>query len=245
MFKQSASPEDFEKRLNTQDNHVNNLDLNNDGEIDYVRVIDKKQQDVHAIVLQVPVSAKESQDIAVIELEKTGDASAVIQIVGDKDIFGEETIVEPQGEGGDPADEDDSGKGGPRYEGLTASAPGYVVVNVWAWPAVRFVYAPAYRVWVSPWRWHSYPVWWHPWHSLAWRVFHPFRLGFRAGFVVAPRVRVAAAHRFYARGRVTSVTVRTRYRGPVGHYRVTRTTTVRTKHGAVKRTTRTRVGRRR
>ncbi len=34
------------------------------------------------------VSASESQDVAVIELEKTGDNRAVIQIVGDEDIYG-------------------------------------------------------------------------------------------------------------------------------------------------------------
>ena len=72
LFKKSDSPEDFEKRLNSENNDVNNLDLNEDGEIDYIRVVDNSAGDVHALVLQVAVSEKESQDVAVIEIEKQG-----------------------------------------------------------------------------------------------------------------------------------------------------------------------------
>lgn len=41
LFQNASSPEDFEKQLNTESNHVNNLDLNGDGDIDYIRVVDK------------------------------------------------------------------------------------------------------------------------------------------------------------------------------------------------------------
>src|SRR5689334_25152032 len=78
MFKKASSPEEFEKLINEKDNGVNNLDLNEDGETDYIRVIDKSEKDAHAFILQVPVSTSESQDIAVIELEKTGDETANI-----------------------------------------------------------------------------------------------------------------------------------------------------------------------
>ncbi|MFI5188586.1 MAG: hypothetical protein ACHQF0_17770, partial [Chitinophagales bacterium] len=102
MFQKSGSPEEFEKMINTPENHVNNLDLNGDGDIDYIRIIDHSKTNAHAFVLQDVVSANESQDIAVIELEKTGDTTATLQIVGDKDIYGEEVIAEPNG-GGDGA----------------------------------------------------------------------------------------------------------------------------------------------
>src|SRR6185503_18278786 len=105
MFQKAASPEDFEKLLNSEDNHVNNLDLNNDGEIDYIRVIDNSEKSAHAFVLQVVISEKESQDIAVIEIEKTGDTTAILQIIGDEDMYGEQVIVEP-GDEGDEGDED-------------------------------------------------------------------------------------------------------------------------------------------
>ena len=37
LFKKSDSPEDFEKMLNKETNFVNNLDLNEDEEIDYIK----------------------------------------------------------------------------------------------------------------------------------------------------------------------------------------------------------------
>lgn len=44
LFHDAANIEDFEKALNTESNHVNNLDLDGDGNIDYVRVIDKAEK---------------------------------------------------------------------------------------------------------------------------------------------------------------------------------------------------------
>jgi hypothetical protein len=246
MFKKAGSPEEFEKLLNSPDNNVNNLDLNGDGKVDYIRVIDKKSGDAHAIVLQVPVSNKENQDIAVIEIEKVGDDSAVVQIVGDEDIFGEETIVEPGDEGADTEGEGNGGDGhGPFVVESTTAFPlmPFVVVNAWGWPGVRFVYAPAYVAWVSPWRWRVYPRWWHPWHPLAWKAFHPFRVRYRAGFAVVRTNRIVAARTVYAPLRSRSVVVRKRYHGPMNHYRVTRTTVRRTPAG-VRVKTKVRRGRR-
>lgn len=246
LFRKASSPEEFEKLLNTADNHVNNLDLNGDGEVDYIRVVGSMEGEVHAFVLQVPVSDKESQDVAVIGLEKTGPENAVVQIVGDADIFGEETIVEPDGGGEDEEEamegsEPDMKAKGPFAGSLHAAvlAPPRIVVNVWTWPIVRFAYGPAYRVWVSPWRWRVYPAWWRPWRPLAWRVFHPFRVHHRVGFAVVHTHRVVHAHRIYRPHRVNSVTVRTRHGASVDRYRVTKTKTVRTKDG-VKRTKTTR-----
>lgn len=153
MFQKASSPEEFERSINTGDNHVNNLDLNDDGEVDYVRVIDKMDKDVHAFVLQVPVSETENRDVAVIELEKTGENSAVVQIIGDEDIYGEQKIIEPKGKNEEDAMDEEGGGNGPSVTTPPVYSPApVVVVNVWAWPCVRFVYAPAYRVWVSPWR---------------------------------------------------------------------------------------------
>ncbi len=132
LFKQSSSLEDFEKRLNEEDNVANNLDLNEDGQTDYVRVVDQMDGDVHAIVLQVPISESESQDVAVIEIEKTGAESAVLQIVGDEDVFGEEVIAEPAG---DEAADSPKGRGGPAMH----FKPDVIVVNVWLWSPVRFI----------------------------------------------------------------------------------------------------------
>lgn len=225
MFKKANSPEEFEKLINTKDNNVNNLDLNEDGDVDYIRVIGKKEGDVHALVLQVPISESENQDIAVIELEKTGKENAVLQIVGDEDIYGEQTIVEP-------VDDENNEKGADTEYLITEKAA--VVVNVWLWPSVRFVYAPGYVVWISPWRWRVYPGWWHPWRPLAWRVFLPLRWRYHRHFAVVHTHRVVHAHRIYTPVRVTSVTVTKRHSANIKHFRTARTTTIKTNKGNVK-----------
>ena len=222
MFKQSSSIEEFEKLINSQNKNVNNLDLNGDGEIDYIKVIDKTGKDVHAFVLQVAVSETENQDIAVIELEKTGDTTAVAQIVGDEEIFGEQTIVESSDEG-DEMESNDDGKGsGPSADYTEASR---IVVNVFFWPSVRFVYRPAYVPWVSPWRWRHYPGWWRPWRPLTWNVFHPRRLVYHRNHAVVRTHRVVAAHRVYTPYRASSTVVRNRTTVARNNYKVTRTRT--------------------
>jgi hypothetical protein len=222
MFQQASSIEEFEKLLNTENNHINNLDLNGDGDIDYVKVIDKSDKDAHAFVLQVPVSENENQDIAVIELEKTGDANAVIQIIGDEDIYGEEVIVEP--DSGDGNDEKKTKASGPSYEEFFFDEYP-VIVNVWLWPSVRFVYGPVYRPWVSPWRWRHYPTWWRPWRPLRWHAWHPFHRGYHRSFAVVHTHRVIHAHNVYKPFRTSSVSVRSRHSAAVGNYRVTKTRT--------------------
>ena len=222
MFKQSSSIEEFEKLINTENKNVNNLDLNGDGEIDYVKVIDKRDKDAHAFVLQVAVSETENQDIAVIELEKTGDTTAVAQIVGDEEIFGEQTIVEASDEGDemDNATEDKANGPSANYTEFNR-----IVVNVFFWPSVRFVYRPAYVPWVSPWRWRHYPGWFRPWRPLTWHVFHPRRLVYHRHCAVVRTHRVVVAHRVYTPYRTSSVIVRNRTTVARNNYRVTRTRT--------------------
>jgi hypothetical protein len=248
MFKKAESPEDFEKLINTENNGVNNLDLNDDGEIDYVKVVAKKEKNAHIFILQVPVSASENQDIAVIELEKTGPEQAVLQIVGDEDIYGEEVIIEAS----DGTEEDvpvalSNISLGPNAGSFYKSTG---IVNVWLWPSVRFVYRPAYVVWSSPWHWRAYPNWWRPWRPRPLYAYRPLRVHYYANCRVARTHRVIYAHRVYRPARVSSVYVRNRHAHVVNNYRVTKTrttvrgprgntyskstTTVRNGHGRVK-----------
>ncbi|WP_051268449.1 hypothetical protein [Terrimonas ferruginea] len=223
LFKNSASPEAFEKALNTEGNNVNNLDLNGDGDIDYIRVIDHRDGDVHTIVLQATISASESQDVAVIELEKTGENTAVIQIVGDEDLYGEEKIVEPEDDGNSTS----FLSGGTRYaHGPAVMEEGTgIIVNVWFWPSVRFVYAPAYVIWTSPWTWRARPMWWRPWRPVRHSVFYVRYAPYRPRYVVVRTHRIVRAPRIYRPVRVTSVTVYNRHQASVTRYRSTRRTT--------------------
>lgn len=198
LFKNSTSPEDFEKKLNEENNQVNNLDLNEDGAIDYIRVEDHMEGEVHAIVLQAVVNEEENQDVAVIEIEKTGTEEAMLQIIGDESIFGENYIVEPF-----ELETEEDGRG-------PSVAVGRVFVNVWLWPSVRFVYRPGYRVWASPFRYRKYPVWWQPRRPRAAAVFVGYRAPYRRHYRVATAHRVVRAHQLYVPRRRTSTVVRTR-----------------------------------
>lgn len=203
LFKKSASPEEFEKMLNSSDSKVNNLDLNGDGEIDYIRVIDKNEGNVHAFILQSVISKNESQDVAVIELEKLGDGKARLQIIGDEDVYGQETIIEPTQD--------------VRVNAGTSTAR--TTVNVWAWPSVQYVYAPYYNPWVSPWSWAYYPGWWNPWSPIAYAVYNPWWTPYRAYYSPCYSYRIGYAQRMYRPYRTTSVIVYNRHSNQINHYR--------------------------
>jgi hypothetical protein len=198
MFKNASSMEAFEEALNKENNHVNNLDLNDDGDIDYIRVEDNMDGDVHAIVLQALISEDETQDIAVIEIEKTGAESATLQIVGDEDLYGEDAYVEPFEEEGKS-----DGKGGPSAVYKVER----IVINVWGWPSVRYVYRPTYVVYRSPFRWRKYPNAWRPWRPLTWSVYHGHRHHYHRNYHRVNTHRVVKARKIYTPKRKSSKTV--------------------------------------
>ncbi len=207
LFKKSASPEEFERLLNSSDARVNNLDLNGDGAIDYIRVIDQNEGNVHVFILQAIVSERESQDIAVIELEKLANGKAVLQITGDEDIYGIETIIEPTNE--------------VRVNAGTTTTR--VNVNVWAWPSVQYIYSPYYSsVWVSPWGWSMQPVWWRPWSPVAYHVYDPWWSSYRPYYSTCYTHRVVYAQHIYRPYRTTSVVVLGRHHSQIEHYRSSR-----------------------
>ncbi|UKN00388.1 hypothetical protein K6119_11645 [Paracrocinitomix mangrovi] len=194
-FKNAESIEAFEKTINDPDQKINNLDLNEDDEVDYIQVHDEGEDDVHAFILRIDLGEgdDETQDVAVIELEKSGDNQATIQIVGDEEIYGTDYIVEPK--------ED---------EAITKRLmmPNVVVVNVWLWPSVRFVYGPTYVRWRSPYRWGIYPKWWRPWKPYRWGVYHGFHAHHHAHFHVVKVRRCTKAHGFYVKKRRTAVRIK-------------------------------------
>ena len=206
LFKKSASPEEFEKMLNSPDSKVNNLDLNGDGYIDYIRVLDRYEGNVHAFILQAVISERESQDIAVIELEKLANGKAVLQIVGDEDIYGVTTIIEPTREVR-------------TYAGTTSTR---TVVNVWAWPSVQYVYGPYYSGWVSPWGWHHRPRWYRTWRPIAYVHYYPIWRPYYSYYAPCYTRRIVYAHNIYHPHRRTSVVVRNRYDSKITRYRTER-----------------------
>jgi len=196
-FKNASTMEDFESLLNNEDKSINNLDLNEDGEIDYIRVEDNMEENVHAIVLQALISEEESQDIAVIEIERTGDESATLQIVGDEYLYGEGVYIEA-------FEEEASSSGrGPSSEYKISR----VIVNVWLWPSVRYIYRPNYVVYRSPFRWAVYPRAWRPWRPFSWNVYHGRRFHYHRHYRPVKTHRIVKARKIYTPKRKSSKVV--------------------------------------
>ena len=204
MFKKSIDLEAFETALNSEGNHVHNLDLDANGQVDYIRVTSFREGNAAAIVLTVPVSATENQDVAVIEIEKTGEEKATLQMRGDKDLFGEDHIVEPFAE--QEGVQDGNGPSMPELIGVQ------VVVNVWAWDPVPWCFSGRYYPYVSTWYWGHYPGWWRPWRPHPWRVWWGWGSYHAHWYRPWHQCRVVQAHALYSPRRLQSATVRNRYR---------------------------------
>lgn len=95
IFGESKDLEDFEFRLNDPDNRISNLDLNEDGYIDYLRVIENSSDENSLVVIQAVLDKDIYQDVATIEIERVQDGNHRIQIVGNDYIYGSNYIVEP------------------------------------------------------------------------------------------------------------------------------------------------------
>ena len=96
LFQKSKTIEEFEKSLNLEKTGINNLDLDLDNKVDFIKVVTKQDGDDFTFILQVAVTEKETQDVAVILVSKDKDKKVTMQIVGDKDLYGKDYIVEPK-----------------------------------------------------------------------------------------------------------------------------------------------------
>ncbi len=201
LFKNSNSLEEFEKSLNQENNQVNNLDLDGDGQTDYINVEDIKENDTHLIVMSTYLNETEKQDIALISIEKTADSKAVLQIEGNEDLFPKNTLLEPI------AEEKGAVQNLKAESNVTVIENASPTVNVWLWPSVRYLYAPTYVVWVSPYRWRAYPRWWKPWRPISHPVFYAHRNHYRPYYRPVTVRRVAAVRTVYSPRRHSSTLV--------------------------------------
>lgn len=173
IFQESPTLEKFEQKLNAQDAKVNNLDLNGDNQIDYIKVADKIDGSVHNIILSVAINEKEYQDAAVITVQKLNDGQVFIQVIGDEDLYGKNYIIEPNFEtNGKKAETPNPGyTAGTGQRIIVEPTTTYVISS---WPIVEYIYIPTYVVWESPWHWGYYPTYWRPWRPFFWHEYYGY-----------------------------------------------------------------------
>lgn len=95
LFGESKDLEEFENKLNDSENQVCNLDLNEDGYVDYLRVIESNDNGVYHIVIQAVLGEDIFQDIATIDVDTTEEDNSTVQVVGNEYIYGTNYIIEP------------------------------------------------------------------------------------------------------------------------------------------------------
>lgn len=95
IFGDSKDLDDFEYRLNNPEYQISNLDLNNDNKVDYLRVIETVEGNVHLIIIQSVLGRDLFQDIATVEVTKDRDSRVQVQVVGDVYMYGTNYIYEP------------------------------------------------------------------------------------------------------------------------------------------------------
>jgi len=158
LFQKSKTIESFEKTLNDPKTKINNLDLDLDKKVDFIKVVTEKKDkkdESYMFILRVDVSKTESQDVAVILLDRDKDKKVSMQIVGDEELYGKDYVIEPKGNS--PVTPN------PAYKGedpvtVTVEAPATNVVVQQA-PVVQYVYSPAYVPYYPPYYYGYYPGW--------------------------------------------------------------------------------------
>lgn len=212
LFKDAESLEAFEKALNDPDVGVNNLDLDDNGEVDYIRVVEEVADDTHVIILQVPLAENEFQDVATIEVEKAGDEEYNMQVHGNAIIYGVDYYVAP--------------------------AP----VRIHVWPIFGWLYRPYYRPYRSVFHFGYYPRWWRPHRPVAVHVYRTRTVRFtkRATFTVTRTSRVKTVTRVNYKPRSSTLVkkktkVVSTKAGMKGGKKVTKTTTAGAKTTTVKK----------
>ncbi len=191
LFKNAKNMEAFERSLNDPSLGINNLDLNQDGEIDFIRVVEESKGNSRLVILQVPLAEDEFQDVATIEVEKYGEQQYRMHLYGHPVVYGPNFYITPVG------------------------------VHFHAWPVIGWMYGPVYRPYRSGFYFGFYPNWWRPWRPATVSVYNtrvvryvgPTRFHVKRVSVVKPAARISYKPRSSTLVRSTKVTRTTKVGG--------------------------------
>ncbi len=87
LVKNSTTPQDIENKLNTAGS-INNLDLNNDGRVDYIKVTEYGDGNTKGFSFTVDLNENETQEVATVEVNK-GASDAQMNIQGNQNLYGD------------------------------------------------------------------------------------------------------------------------------------------------------------
>lgn len=81
--------QEFEKKLNEPGNSINNLDLNEDKVIDFIKITEINDKTGKGFSLSTEVTPNEEQELAVIQFEEDKETqTATVQTTGNSNIYG-------------------------------------------------------------------------------------------------------------------------------------------------------------
>ncbi len=141
LFKDCNNLEEFERKLNDPDLGINNLDLDQDGYVDFIRVVEDVNKYSHLIILQAALGDNEFQDVATIEVEKDDDEVYRMHVWGNEVIYGPNFYYVPK------------------------------YVQFHTWPIIVWIYRPAYRPYRSVWYYRYYPHWYRPYRPVHFHIY--------------------------------------------------------------------------
>ena len=168
LFAEAKNLEEFETMLNNPDSAFCNLDLNGDGQVDYLRVVETGEGNKRLIVLQAILAKDIYQDVASIYVEKDESDNVSVQVVGDEYVYGSNYIIEP----------------------VYITRP---YIYDWYWG-----YYPrwwhVHHCWAHDWYWHRCYAYHHHHHWCSFRPGHALRHGYHDLYHHVRRHDYAMAH---------------------------------------------------
>lgn len=211
LFKTSETLEKFEESLNHSETGINNLDLDQDGHVDFIRVTESVVDDTHLIVLQTPVGESELQDVATIAVEREGGERYNLQVQGDTTLYGANYYVVPTNN------------------------------NFSAWNVVRSIFHPNYRAYVSPYSYGALPRWWGVRRPIALSVYRARTVAFagRRNFVASKTLTVKTVTKVNYRPRTSTIVTKRTTTTTAAPKGAVHARTVTTKAGPATKTTTT------
>ena len=209
LFQESKTIEEFEASLNDEKTGINNLDLNLDGNVDFIKVVTQQDEDDFAFVLQVDILEDEIQDVALILVTKDKDEKVTIQMVGAEELYGKDYNIEPKLE--TPGVTSNPAYSGP--DTVVVKSEPVTVVVVESEPIVQYVYSPVYVPYYPPYYYGYYPVYYTPYPVISINIYfgrnrhhrNHYHGGHRGGNTVV--INNNNTYNNYSRTRNTSNTV--------------------------------------